>query len=165
MYVEVILIFDREFILFLDEIEVHLHPKWQRKILPVIQKFFKNAQIFIATHSPFVVGSVEGATIHKLDVVEGKSVLVSTEDSKAGYSIELILEDVFGVKEEFDDETIRELTEFKELRNQILSGKKENLEVFISKAKKLKQKSYELKDIISLEISQLSKRTGERYDV
>lgn len=93
-------IFDREFILFLDEIEVHLHPKWQRKILPVIQKFFKNAQIFIATHSPFVVGSVEGATIHKLDVVEGKSVLVGTEDSKAGYSIELILEDVFGVKEE-----------------------------------------------------------------
>ena len=34
---------DREFILFLDEIEVHLHPYWQRKILPVIQKEFGNA--------------------------------------------------------------------------------------------------------------------------
>ena len=54
---------ERNFILFLDEIEVHLHPAWQRKILPVVQKFFKNAQIVISTHSPFVVGSVDGAWI------------------------------------------------------------------------------------------------------
>ena len=52
-------ILDRNFILLLDEIEVHLHPAWQRKILPVVQKLFKNAQIFIATHSPFVVGSID----------------------------------------------------------------------------------------------------------
>jgi predicted ATP-binding protein involved in virulence len=58
-------IFDRSFVLLLDEIEVHLHPAWQRKILPVIQKLFKNAQIFISTHSPFVVGSVDGAWIYK----------------------------------------------------------------------------------------------------
>jgi len=58
-------IFDRNFILFLDEIEVHLHPAWQRKILPVIKKLFKNAQIFISTHSPFVVGSVDGAWVYK----------------------------------------------------------------------------------------------------
>ena len=47
-------VLDRSFILFLDEIEIHLHPAWQRRILPVVQKLFKNAQIFIATHSPFL---------------------------------------------------------------------------------------------------------------
>jgi len=31
-------IFDRNFILFLDEIDIHLHPAWQRKILPVVKK-------------------------------------------------------------------------------------------------------------------------------
>ncbi|MBK7937436.1 MAG: ATP-binding protein [Lewinellaceae bacterium] len=45
-------VFERNFILFLDEIEVHLHPAWQRKILPAVQKLFPNAQIFISTHSP-----------------------------------------------------------------------------------------------------------------
>jgi predicted ATP-binding protein involved in virulence len=59
-------VFEREFILFLDEIEVHLHPSWQRKILPVVQKLFKNAQIFITTHSPFIVNSVDGAYIYEL---------------------------------------------------------------------------------------------------
>jgi len=43
-------ILDKHFILLLDEIEIHLHPSWQRKILPVVQSLFKNAQIFIATH-------------------------------------------------------------------------------------------------------------------
>jgi predicted ATP-binding protein involved in virulence len=37
-------VLERNFILFLDEIDIHLHPAWQRKILPVIQKIFPNAQ-------------------------------------------------------------------------------------------------------------------------
>jgi predicted ATP-binding protein involved in virulence len=57
-------IFKRE--LFLDEMEVHLHPSWLRKILPVVQKLFKNAQTFIATHSLFIVNSVDGAYVHEL---------------------------------------------------------------------------------------------------
>ena len=50
-------------ILFLDEIDIHLHPKWQRRVLPVVQKLFPNAQIFVSTHSPFVVGSVRDAWV------------------------------------------------------------------------------------------------------
>ena len=62
-------VFEREFILFLDEIEVHLHPSWQRKVLPVVQKLFKNAQIFITTHSPFIVNSIDGAYIYELKLI------------------------------------------------------------------------------------------------
>ena len=40
-----LLILEKNLILFLDEIEVHLHPAWQRKVLPVVQKLFKNSQI------------------------------------------------------------------------------------------------------------------------
>jgi predicted ATP-binding protein involved in virulence len=64
---------ERNFILFLDEIEVHLHPDWQRKILPAIQFLFPNAQIFISTHSPFVVGSVDDAWVYKLVKPNGDS--------------------------------------------------------------------------------------------
>ena len=52
-------------ILIVDEIEAHLHPKWQRTILPailrVVEKLHKNisVQVFAATHSPLVLASVE----------------------------------------------------------------------------------------------------------
>lgn len=122
-------IFDRNFILFLDEIEVHLHPAWQRKILPVVQKLFKNAQIFISTHSPFVVGSVDGAWVHKLKkegayaVLDGEPVL--TEDAE---SYDTILEEVFGIKERFGKDIEVLLKEFREITREILKGNEARLE-------------------------------------
>ncbi len=79
-------VFDREFILLLDEIDIHLHPSWQRKILPAVQKLFKNAKIFVTTHSPFVAGSVGDAWIHKLDPRKGESNPVQSELTKTGKS-------------------------------------------------------------------------------
>lgn len=101
---------ERNFILFLDEIEVHLHPAWQRKILPVVQKFFKNAQIVISTHSPFVVGSVDGAWIHKLKkdgafaVLDGEPVL-----SEDGKSVRRILDETFGINQQYGVEVEKDL--------------------------------------------------------
>jgi predicted ATP-binding protein involved in virulence len=52
-------------IILIDEIEAHLHPKWQRTILPAlleIQKYLSNEleiQFFVSTHSPLVLASVE----------------------------------------------------------------------------------------------------------
>ncbi len=77
---------DRNFILFLDEIEIHLHPSWQRKILPVVQNLFRNGQIFIATHSPLVVASVSDAWVYKLSRVNGKMQVSEIIQSKAGTS-------------------------------------------------------------------------------
>ena len=122
-------IFERNFILFLDEIEVHLHPAWQRKILPVVQKLFKNAQIFISTHSPFIVGSVDGAWVHKLKkdgafaVLDGEPIL--SEDAE---SYDTILEEIFGIKERFGDEIERNLAEFREITKKILKGDESRLE-------------------------------------
>jgi predicted ATP-binding protein involved in virulence len=59
-------VFLQPLILLLDEVDIHLHPKWQRLILPAVQKLLPNAQIFASTHSPFVVGSVKDAWIYRL---------------------------------------------------------------------------------------------------
>ena len=121
-------IFDRNFILFLDEIEVHLHPAWQRKILPVVQKLFKNAQIFISTHSPFVVGSVDGAWVHKFKkdgayaVLDGEPIL--SEDAE---SYDTILEEVFGITRRFGDPIEDLLVEFRVITREILKGNESNL--------------------------------------
>ena len=54
-------------IVLIDEIDVHLHPKWQRKIVPALEDLFPNCQFIATTHSPFVVQAVTGSKIQHLD--------------------------------------------------------------------------------------------------
>ena len=157
-------VFERNFLLFLDEIEVHLHPAWQRKILPAVQSLFPNAQIFVSTHSPFVVGSVDGAWIHKLVKPNGDTKLASppilSEDSR---SVSYWLKEVFDVKEEFGQAAQQDLDKFYELRNALLvNGTPEQRNDFktITNAL-LNQNSQEIETIIGFELRQLNKRLAE----
>ncbi|MEM8527108.1 MAG: AAA family ATPase [Bacteroidota bacterium] len=50
-------------VVLIDEIEAHLHPNWQRKIIPLLRKLFPNIQFFITTHSPQVIASVNSENI------------------------------------------------------------------------------------------------------
>lgn len=50
-------------IVLIDEIEAHLHPNWQRKIIPLLTKIFPHIQFFITTHSPQVVSSVSSESV------------------------------------------------------------------------------------------------------
>lgn len=60
-------------VFLIDEVESHLHPQWQRKIIPallaVVRKLIKNAdvQIIAATHSPLIMASVEPLFDEKID--------------------------------------------------------------------------------------------------
>ena len=160
-------VLERNFILLLDEIEVHLHPAWQRKILPVVQKLFKNAQIFISTHSPFVVGSVDGAWVHRFVKKDGYSVLagepILSEDAK---SYDYILEEIFGIKERFGVEVERKLTEFQQLKKEILKGnEKLDIAYFRKLAEELAVQSVELESIIGMEIRQLKRLTNQDFSL
>lgn len=45
-------------ICFVDEIDIYIHPKWQRNILVVLEKYFTNTQFIITTHSPIVISNL-----------------------------------------------------------------------------------------------------------
>lgn len=45
-------------LVLIDEIELHLHPRWQREILPRLERVFPCLQFIVTTHSPQVVGEV-----------------------------------------------------------------------------------------------------------
>lgn len=45
-------------IVLIDEIELHMHPSWQRKVVPVLKQTFPNVQFIITTHSPQVLGEI-----------------------------------------------------------------------------------------------------------
>lgn len=45
-------------IIVIDEVDLHLHPTWQREIVPQLRTVFPNCQFFISTHSPFVLSNL-----------------------------------------------------------------------------------------------------------
>ena len=157
-------------LLFLDEIEVHLHPTWQRKVLPAVQKLFPNAQIFLSTHSPFVVNSVDGAAVYELKINEGKAYLGEVTESKSSRSYQNVLREVFDIDEDFGQPIQPDLDLFYQYRNEILAGDEGNEAKFVKLAKKLakesiEQQSVELQNIIGFELRQINKIKGKNYHV
>ena len=53
-------------IVIIDEIEQHLHPKWQKRIFSRVREKFPNIQFIVATHSPLVASANEEVDVHLL---------------------------------------------------------------------------------------------------
>ncbi|MFK7904647.1 MAG: AAA family ATPase, partial [Chitinophagales bacterium] len=87
-------------IVLVDEIDLHLHPKWQRKVIDFLTKIFKNAQFIVTAHSPLIVQSAENANIILLKR-EGDSVKIynnKDEDIITGWRVDQVLtSDLFGL--------------------------------------------------------------------
>ncbi|MEN9523697.1 MAG: hypothetical protein RL065_2074, partial [Bacteroidota bacterium] len=79
----------------IDEIDLHLHPKWQAKAIGLLQHFFPKVQFFITTHSPTVVGNFENGTLYLIDNNEIKPV----EEKYFGKSINMVLRDILNANE------------------------------------------------------------------
>ena len=50
-------------VVLIDEIDLHLHPVWQRTAVTSLQRSFPNCQFIISTHSPQVVGELSGKSV------------------------------------------------------------------------------------------------------
>jgi len=59
--------YDLPGIVLIDEIEMHLHISWQKRVLPFLIEVFPNLQFIVATHSSFVVSSIESIVVYDLE--------------------------------------------------------------------------------------------------
>jgi hypothetical protein len=50
---------DEYALVLMDEIDAHMHPRWQRLIVPSLKQLFPNVQFIVTTHSPLVVAGLE----------------------------------------------------------------------------------------------------------
>lgn len=55
-----------EAIVLIDEIDCHIHPRWQRNIIPGLKKLFPNCQYIVSTHSPYILESVQEYEIKQI---------------------------------------------------------------------------------------------------
>lgn len=85
-------------VILIDEIELHLHPKWQRQVITALTKTFPNCQFIITTHSPQVISHIKPDSIYLLEATSDGIVTEQPENS-FGRDSNQILEDLMGVSE------------------------------------------------------------------
>ena len=81
-----------EGVVLIDEIDLHLHPGWQRQIISKLLKTFPNIQFIISTHSPQILGEVQGDKIFILYQNEDKNISYYKPEQAIGLSSSEILE-------------------------------------------------------------------------
>jgi predicted ATP-binding protein involved in virulence len=151
-------VLERPFLLFLDEIEVHLHPAWQRKILPAVQELFPNAQVFVSTHSPFVIASADDAWIYPLVRTGRYGKLETTLASMKGNSYATILRDALGIDAAFSAQVESLLDSFYQARDNALRGDQYALKKMENLGDQLMELSEEVGAVVIPEIRQTQHR-------
>jgi predicted ATP-binding protein involved in virulence len=85
-------------VVLIDEIELHLHPSWQRRIVPILTRVFPNCQFFLSTHSPQVLSEIETAYVFVMKADDNGAVAAPVS-RWYGKDSNRILEDLMGVSE------------------------------------------------------------------
>ena len=76
-------------IVLIDELDMHLHPNWQRQVVQNLKDAFPNIQFVVTTHSPFIVQSIEADELINLDIES----TISPKD----LSVDLVSHEIMGV--------------------------------------------------------------------
>ena len=105
-------------ILLIDEIENHLHPTWQRRVIPALLEHFSGLQIFATTHSPFVVAGLKAGQVHLLDRDPATGVVTASTNDRdiIGWTADEILRAMMGVDEPTDQLTVDRANRLRQLR-------------------------------------------------
>ena len=85
-------------VLLIDEIENHLHPNWQRRVIDALREHFPNVQIFATTHSPFLVSGRKAGEVYVCGRDQDHRVYVDPiEDDVFSWSADEILSEFMDV--------------------------------------------------------------------
>ena len=138
-------------IVLIDEVDLHLHPRWQREILIQLTEVFPNLQFIVSTHSPIiVVGAAEIAQVVNLNTINDDENL-HQNDIQVSNVGQVLLSDLFGLKYLYSPEWDDKIQE----RDTILSKP----ELTQDDEERLAQLDEELKGLTSLQDSNAIRST------
>lgn len=92
-------------VVLIDELDLHLHPNWQKVVVGDLKSAFPGIQFVVTTHSPFIVQSLHSEELINLDVIEG------LDEDPNRYSIEEISAYEMGVKDVERSKTFLQMQE------------------------------------------------------
>jgi predicted ATP-binding protein involved in virulence len=82
-------------VVLIDEIDMHMHPTWQREIMSLLTCTFRNCQFIASTHSPQIIGETQPERVILLQVEDGK-ILPRRCGQAYGLDSNAILEQIMG---------------------------------------------------------------------
>lgn len=94
-----------EAVVLVDEIDLHLHPKWQRDLVPTLSKIFPKVQFIVTTHSPHVLQSMEDVNLYVLRR-NAESGEIEAERSNVTNFTGWTVEEILGVTMELGDDVL-----------------------------------------------------------
>ncbi|HZN91542.1 MAG TPA: AAA family ATPase [Myxococcales bacterium] len=104
-------------LVLVDEVDAHLHPEWQQKLVGLVRKRFPNVQIVVTTHSPLIIADMDKEEIFTAGRDErGTLCVLPTGEEVRGRRADQILISVFGLKR------TRAATRYVELSERAIHG-------------------------------------------
>ncbi|ALL37152.1 AAA family ATPase [Serratia marcescens] len=132
-------------IILIDEIDLHLHPKWQRMLIPRLEQVFPNCQFIVSTHSPHIITHVKPAHLHLLKVTDNTLTIDSAHESY-GKSVDRVLEDIMGI------ETTRPTSVYESFKTIYLLIQNGELESASKRIDELKEEIGDDPDLVKAEV-------------
>jgi len=130
---------DSEAIVLIDEVELHLHPSWQQRILNDLRRTFPNTQFIVSTHSPQVLTTVEPKHVVELARETGRIVAGSVAGWTYGAESGDVLSVVMGVNER----PVNDFTEKLDLYKRLINDGKGESEEALGLRRELEERSPE----------------------
>jgi len=99
-------------IVLVDEIDLHLHPEWQRKIVSFLSERFPKTQFIVTAHSPLVIQSASNINVvvlQKDETTNDVSVFQPKTTNFQGWSVEEILSNLMQMGDKIHSETYLKL--------------------------------------------------------
>jgi predicted ATP-binding protein involved in virulence len=102
-------------ILLIDEVDMHLHPRWQQVVITLLQKAFPSMQMIVSTHSPHVLSTVNARCIRIIELSEGNGHVRPPHSETRGVESSAVLADAMSLSSIPPVEEARWLSDYRAL--------------------------------------------------
>lgn len=155
-------------LVLMDEIDAHMHPLWQRKLVNHLKNIFPEAQFIATTHSPLVVAGMPAGQVVRFARDENgtATILPVAPDMTLGYTDQILTSMLFNLPTTLDDTTEKKMERYYQLDEMEDRGgyqeEHERLRQEIIARVPPRTASYEEKHEEMLAKAQLLKQAGEK---
>lgn len=142
-------------VVLVDEIDLHMHPEWQRNIIGFLSKHFSNTQFIVTAHNPLIVQSVDKVNIVLLQRDNDKTKISNhVNKSFKGWSVEEVLNDLMGMEKTKSDQYISLIKQFEDAQQKEDSKK---ARIIFNELNKILHPNNDLRKLLSIQIASLGK--------
>jgi predicted ATP-binding protein involved in virulence len=151
-------------LVLLDEVDLHLHPSWQRTILSSIETVFPNIHFIVSSHSVFVAQSIKNDNLIALEWDNDKIVVID-KDTSLERSYSAVAREIFKISSPFSYETEQKINQFYDMQKKMRRNETVNEEEFVNLVIDIANKGVELEGVMRREIQSLERRTGKTFNL